>query len=100
MEISDIGSTDGTALLCNTNRLPQGYNSGGDWFAPNGTRVNEDDVKGFTRDRGPKVVRLIRKTTGPPPDGMYQCFIDDAAGTPQTVYVGLYNSGGGMYSSK
>ena len=97
--ISDIGSSDGSALLCHTNRPPQvGQSiSGGNWFAPNGTRINEDDVKGFTRDRGSKVVRLKGTTTGPPPEGMYWCSIQDTAGTPQTIYVGLYNSGQGMY---
>ena len=98
MVISDVGSTDGSALLCHTNYIRPGTHSEGDWFAPNGTRINEDDVKGFTRNRDPKVVRLKRTTTGPPPEGMYWCSIDDAAGTPQTIYVGLYNHGQGMCS--
>ena len=97
MNISDISFTDDSALLCHTNYIRIGSHSGGDWFAPNGTRVNFDDVKGFTRDRGSKVVRLKGTSTGPPPEGMYWCSIQDAAGTPQTIYVGLYNSGGGMY---
>ena len=98
--ISDIGFTDDSALLCHTNRprLSHSLHSGGDWFAPDGTGVNEDAVNGFTRNRGSKVVRLKRTTTGPPPEGMYWCSIDDAAGTPQTVYVGLYNTGGGRQS--
>ena len=38
--ISDIGSNDPTALLCNTDRGQGGSgNSGGDWFAPDGTTV-------------------------------------------------------------
>ena len=94
---SDIGSTDDTALLCHTNHIRVRSHSAGDWFAPDGARVNEDDVKGFTRNRGSKVVRLIRTTTGPPPEGMYWCSIEDATGIPQTIYVGLYNSGQGMY---
>ena len=32
--ISDIGSTDSTALTCHTNKPSGGGNSGGDWFAP------------------------------------------------------------------
>ena len=47
--ISNIGSNDESALLCHTNRLPSpgdNINSGGNWFAPNGTRVNYDDVPG------------------------------------------------------
>ena len=98
VDISDVGSTDNTALLCHTNYIRPGTHSGGDWFAPNGTRLNENDVKGFTRNRGRMVVRLKRTITGTPPEGMYWCLIDDAAGTPQIIYVGLYNSGRGMYS--
>ena len=42
--MNDIGSTDDTALVCNTNvRSPSVF--GGDWFAPNGER----GVKGLVR---------------------------------------------------
>ena len=45
--ISDIGSTDDTALICHTNRpstLNNNADSGGDWFAPevDGTIVFQD----------------------------------------------------------
>ena len=107
--ISDIGSTDDTALICNTNRFgnltsrPRGrLHSGGDWFAPDGTRVGDrrsDDVPGFDRDRYPMKVQLHRYTpTGTPSEGIYYCVVEDATFINQTVYVGLYNSGGGgMY---
>ena len=41
VEISDIGSTDDSALLCHTNNPPPpgSTNSGGDWWAPDGNRV-------------------------------------------------------------
>ena len=102
VSISDIGSTDddfsdNTALLCNTNRHP-GYgsvNSGGDWYGPDGTRVDGNDVPGVTRNRGPMVVRLRRTTTGTALEGIYRCSVLDAASTLHTVYVGLYNTGGG-----
>ena len=97
VEISDIGYTDDSALLCHTNNpppTPSGI-SGGDWFAPNGTRVSGTDVPGFARNRDPMVVRL-KRASGTPPEGVYQCTIDDAASTPQMVYVGLYNTGGGI----
>ena len=104
--ISDIGSTDGTALICNTNRVAnltsrigRRIHSGGDWFAPNGTRVGgrgTDDISGFDRNRGPMVVRLHRSTaTGTPSEGIYYCVVEDDTFINQTVYVGLYNSGGG-----
>ena len=38
--ISDIGtSNDETALLCNTNYLPGGATSGGNWYGPDGSVV-------------------------------------------------------------
>ena len=113
----DISSTDDTALICNTNRpatlSTEGnpmMHSGGEWFGPDGTAVgtrysNEHDVPGFRRNRGPGMVRLIRYTTNinpsldgmtfTPPEGIYHCVVEDATMTQQTVYVGLYNSGGG-----
>ena len=104
MLISDIGSSDDTALLCHTNRPPppDGPNhSGGNWYKPDGTtRVGAVSVAGlgFGRNRGPKVVRLKRITgTGAhtPSEGIYRCEINDAALTSKTLHVGLYNSGRG-----
>ena len=104
VNVSNIGDTDGTALICNTNRIanisnPNGPNSGGDWYAPDGTRVGDrgsDDVPGFVRDRRPMIVQLVRNTaTGTPSEGIYYCEVEDDTFTDQTVYVGLYNSGGG-----
>ena len=104
MEIDDvgstydsyIGSTDDSALLCHTNRPPppDSAHSEGDWFAPDGDRVGSNPpVPGFTRNRGPMVVRL-KRTSGTAPEGIYQCTIDDAASTRQIVYVGIYRNGG------
>ena len=102
VEISDIGiSNDDTALLCHTNKSPPpgSTQSGGNWFAPDGDRVgglDSTDVPGFERNRGPMVVRLRRKD-GTPNEGIYRCEVNDAAETPQTVYVGLYNTGEGSH---
>ena len=98
--ISDIGFTDNTALLCITNRpaTESGGNSGGDWFGPDGDKVGSigsTTVPGFGRNRGPMVVRLLRRNSGTPEEGIYHCVVEDADNIPQTVYVGLYNSGGG-----
>ena len=99
--ISDIGSTDDTALICHTNRPPpdNAANSGGNWFVPDNTRVITDGVPGFRRNRGPMIVRLLRNTaTDPPSEGIYQCLIMAAGETAVTaVHVGLYNSGGGTH---
>ena len=107
--ISKIGSTNDTALICITNRIAnftvslsgekKRFHSGGDWHAPNRAIVGDlgtDDVLGFVRNRGPMVVRLHRSTTtGTPSEGIYYCVVEDNTFTNQTVYVGLYNSGGG-----
>ena len=91
--ISDIGSTDDTALLCITNH--PGTPTSGNWFAPDETRVNEMDVPGVTRARGSMVVRLRRTTTGTAHEGIYWCSVLDSTSRTQTVYVGLYNTGRG-----
>ena len=94
--ISDIGSTDDTALLCHTNCPPAmgSSNSAGNWFAPDGTRVHLMDVKGFKRNRGPMVVRL-KRTTESPAEGVYVCRIQTSLDVLHSVYVGLYNVGNG-----
>ena len=92
MLISDIGSTDDMALLCHTNY--NGIPSFGDWFVPDGTRVNLNDVPGVTRTRGPMVVRL-KSTTDTPAQGIYHCSIMDDRFMLHVIYVGLYNMGGG-----
>ena len=100
--ISDIGSSNATALLCHTNRPPPSggpNDSGGNWYKQDQTRVAAVAVSGpgFRRNRGPKVVRLKRTTsTGAhtPSEGIYRCEIKDSEST-QTLYVGLYNRGGG-----
>ena len=40
------------------------------------------------------VVRL-RRNDGTPEEGIYHCVVEDADSIPETVFVGLYNSGGG-----
>ena len=100
VEISDIGSSDTTALLCHTNKPPPpgSATSGGDWFAPDGTRVaglHFNSVPGFERNRSPMVVRL-RSTSGTPYGGIYECSVQEQGATDTSkVYVGLYNTGGG-----
>ena len=99
--ISDIGTAgDDTALLCITNRPPPtgSSHSGGNWFAPDGTRVESSGnaVPGVRRNRGPMVIRLYRNTsTGPPAEGIYYCRIQDDMEDLQAMLVGLYNGGGG-----
>ena len=80
VNINDIGSTDDTALLCITNRPPPsgGVHSGGEWFAPDGTRVGgETPAPGFVRNRGSMAVRLLRRESGNPTEGVYHSLIED-----------------------
>ena len=107
--ISDIGSTDDTALICHTNRpatLNNNKHSGGDWVGSNGMVVGGltqgvSNVPGFMRDRDPMIVQLLRRTTTDPPlEGIFHCEVEDATFTQQTVYVGVYNSGGGWFPHK
>ena len=99
--ISDIGTTNGeTALLCHTNYLPGGATTGGNWYGPDGGPVSSFasvDSADFVSTNGPGVVRLIRNSaaTSTPTEGIYRCQVKDDTLTLQTVYVGLYNSGGG-----
>ena len=108
MVISDIGSTDDIALICHTNRpatitdIGGSTNSGGDWVAPNGVKVDfaGTSVLGFRRNRGTMIVRLLRNSAiDPPSEGIYHCLVEDDTLTEQTVYVGLYNSGGGIHTN-
>ena len=98
--INDIGFTNDAALICHTNRPPpdNAGNSGGDWYAPDGTRVHYDDVPGFRRNRAPMIVRLYRNTaTDPPSEGIYHCQIEDDTLTTRNQYAGLFNGEGGEY---
>ena len=97
VDITDIGFSDNNALLCITNRPPPSGlpHSGGDWYAPDWTRVGGTDVPGVTGNRGPFVVRLRRTTTGTAHEGIYWCSVPDAASRTQTAFVGLYNTGEG-----
>ena len=101
VDISRIGSTDDSTLLCHTNRPATlgnspNLHSGGDWFAPDGTRVYGTYVPGFIIVRAPMVVRL-KRTSGTPAEGIYQCSIlQQNTMDLVIVNVGLYNSGRGI----
>ena len=99
--IGDIGfsGTDDDSLLCITDGVANADDALGNWFAPDRDRVRFIRVPGVTRNRGDMVVRLFRNAaTGLPAEGIYHCTVQDATPVFQTVYVGLYNSGGGNCS--
>ena len=99
--INGIGTTDDTALLCNTNYRPLNSGvvfSGGNWYAPDNTRVGDivsNDVPGFRRNRNLGVLRLIRNASSNPAEGIYHSEIQDNTNIVHILYVGLYNNGGG-----
>ena len=41
------------------------------------------------------IVRLRRNSDTEPEEGIYHCVVEDSDFITQTVYVGLYNNGGG-----
>ena len=101
MEISDTLSNHNVVVYCHTNNNNNNNRNiecfgtaKGDWIAPDGSRV--DDVPGFFRDTGRNVV-MLKMYTGTPPEGIYHCSVPDGnVCKPDTVYVGLYNNGGGF----
>ena len=82
----------------------QGINRG-DWFAPgNDTRLtfyrDGDDIY---EDRQDQVVHIRRRNNANGPSGIYRCIVatnavhdDSDPSVGETVYVGLYGSGGGI----
>ena len=98
--ISALGSTEDTALVCRTDQPDccEGDNITGGWFNPNGTMIEFDasSSQGFYSSGGSGGIRLLRGT-GIPVEGIYTCRTADGSSTTQTVFVGLYNEGGGEY---
>ena len=105
--LENIGDSSTFALLCMTDlaaccRTP----AIGNWFFPNGTTVpnfsfqinNQPTlmVWEFYRNRGPSVVRMVRRRGGV--DGIYRCEIPVSAGPPivyQNIYIGVYATNSG-----
>ena len=100
LSVEDIGSSDSTALLCHINRQPSYYSlhSGGNWFTPNDVRINGDNTPGFTRNRGPMVVRL-RASAGLADEGIYCCFATDRDSVMQRMCAGIYKNSGGIITA-
>ena len=86
VEISDIGCSDTTALLCHTNRPDDVYTSVGHWFAPDWTNRVESvwAVPGFERNRSPMLVKLIRNS-GAPDEGIYRDTSNSTCSTLEEV---------------
>ena len=97
--ISQLGTTEDTALVCRTNlaNCCDGDNIEGGWFNPNGTMVefNVNSSQGFYSSGGSDGILLLRGS-GFPMEGIYTCRTTDNSSTTRTAFVGLYNEDGGM----
>ena len=70
----------------------------GNWFFPNGTRVVSSGLQwDFHRTRGRMVVLLHRRRGGA--TGIYHCVVPDQNGEKLNLYVGVYTTNTGGYSS-
>ena len=103
VEISEVGLSNNTALICTTDLPARGGHSGGDWISPHGVAVDQvpsDLVPGLVRSQGPMKVQLMRlSATEHPQQGMYHCEIRDYLNKLHILYVGLYITGEGKYTS-
>ena len=73
----------------------------GDWYFPHGRRLAGYVVGDITQQHGAQRVDLRRNHRASKPPGIYRCFIatnavhaDDDGSVRETVYVGLYATGG------
>ena len=99
VDLNTVGTENTDTVQCHTDLLTccsggQGPDRG-DWYSPNGNRLpfSGDVFEG----RGDRVVRL-RYTGSGGTSGIYRCDIETVAVNNneghETVYVGLYTSGG------
>ena len=95
--ISQLGSTEETALVCRTDQTSG--DSTGSWFNPSGTMIefNANSSQGFY-SRAASDGILLLQSSGIPVEGIYTCRATDSTSTEQTIFVGLYNEDGGTYN--
>ena len=107
VDLSLVGSDDNSSVRCHTDLVTCCRGSDGphlgDWFAPDSeTRLPfmSDASADIYEGRGYQRVDLRHRNNGDMPSGIYRCFIptnavhDDDISVRESVYVGLYASGG------
>ena len=105
VDISQVG-TDGDSVQCHTDLMTccskdEGVHRG-DWYFPNETRLPFPDngTTAIVENRDAQRIDVRRLKIVNEPTGVYRCDIERNAvydnGTRETVYVGLYTSGGGI----
>ena len=98
VNISQLGNSPGTGLVCSTDQSGDGTPTDG-WLKPDGTMLTTSSSEGFFVSDGSDGVYLLRGS-GIPVEGIYTCRATDSSGNSRTVFVGLYNEqGGGLTSS-
>ena len=114
VDLSQVGrdrdSIDNNTVQCHTDLVTCCYSSAGihrgDWFAPgSNTRLPFVAEGGHIYEtRRDRVVHLRRRNNANGPSGIYRCVIatnavhdDSDESVGETVYVGLYGSGGGTW---
>ena len=112
VDITDVGQlrdgSDSDTIQCHTDLVTCCHDlvevPRGDWFTPGSdTRLGIGTQSGdMYQSRLPQVVHLHRRNSANGPTGIYRCVIatnavhDDNDGlVGETLYVGLYGSGGG-----
>ena len=104
--VGDDSGSPGNTVRCHTDLTScctgrQGQHRG-DWYFPNGTRLPFISNTGtFYETRGGEQVDIHRRSGADPPSGIYRCDIPTNAvhhetdnSVRETVYVGLYATGG------
>ena len=101
VNLSLVGTSESNRVSCHTNRgtcctMAQGTHRG-DWFFPNGTRLNHSHNGGDIYEaRGAQRVSLLRRNNGNV-SGIYHCNIIIGTGTVPIrgiIYIGLYDDRG------
>ena len=113
VDLSQVGDdrsgSDSDTVQCHTDlstccRSREGLHRG-DWFAPdsNTSLTFYSDGDDIYEDRQDQVVHIRRRNGANGPSGIYRCVIatnavydDSDPSVGETVYVGLYGSGGGI----
>ena len=105
MVLEEISEGD-DALFCKTNLISCCRASDtkdmrsalGNWFFPNGTRVPSRDWNwDLFRTREHMAVHMNRRRGGV--EGIYHCEINDAMNVTQTIYIGVYSTKTGKWST-